>query len=155
MKFQWVESFIHEYKTYLPQEEAMYFHAFNLARLHMARAEFQKIPGLLLGIYTRDTFHELDSRVMLIQAYYELDEFQMIEYQLENFKKVLQRKEVLMYHQKNYNNFRRYFLKLIKIAPGNQTALKLLLEKVENEPQIINKDWLLEKIIATPTHSSN
>ncbi len=140
---QWIENFIHTYKSLVPEHHRTAFYQYNLAKLFFARGEYKQSTQALHQINIADLFTDLDARVILIKSYYELGELEYLEHLLDSFKQSLQRKEVLTYHKKNYSNFIRLTRKLInrKTQEGNTKLMKAI-----NEAEILTeRDWLLEK----------
>lgn len=146
--FEWTHTFIEEYKTKLPKENAQDFYTYSLGKYFFAKQEFRQVIRLLRPIYFSDLFIHLDAKVTLIKAYYEADEFQDIEYLLDSFKHFLRRKELLTYHKKNYTQFSRLCGRLMRLEPGKKVAVDKLREEITSAEILTDREWLLEKLAA-------
>ena len=95
---------------------------------------------------TNDVFYLLGSKVLLAKAYYELDEADTLQSLIESFNKLLTRKKLLTpRHILMHNNFLKMLKKLM--ACTKQKA-PLLLAKLEQQENIVERNWLLEKVKA-------
>lgn len=101
---------------------------------------------ILFQLHIKDTFTNLDAKVMLIKAYFELEDFRALESQLENFRKFLRRKEMLSYHRKNYLNFQKYVQQMIRLKAFDATKRQALRQDIEQEEMLSDRDWLLERL---------
>lgn len=150
-EFAWAADFIAEYRHQLPPESREDYHSYNLARLHLANGKYPEVVRILTRLHIDDPFTHLDARIILIKAYYELGEYQLIEYLLDNLKHILRRKEFLTYHKKNYTaftNFTRRLLNLPASAPGSHPSRQhqKLMAEVQSVGLLSEQDWLLEKL---------
>ena len=99
----------------------------------------------------KDTDHNdllinLFSKTLLLKIYFELKEFQLLNSFLEAFKIYLQRKKVIGYHKENYQKIIYYTQQLMKLNPYDKKAKIQLQERIENEQELLEKDWLLERL---------
>lgn len=145
-EFEWVAGFIVEYRQFLPTEQADAFFEYNQARLQFARGDFKGVVRQLRGFYSRDLFTDLDARITLIKALYELEEQTEVENQLSNFRQVVRRRELLAYHRQNYLAFRLYLTRLMNLQPMDRTARAELITQVRSEERLVDREWLLEKL---------
>lgn len=145
-EYEWVDKFNYTYRKWLPADYQDSFYHFNNAKLYLATKEYSKVVKTLNRIDTKDVFTLLGARVMQVKAQYELGEFQLIEYLLDNFKQLLRRKEVLTYHKRNYSNFVKFTSRLIRLKPGDQKAQKKLETEILAAEILTEREWLLAKM---------
>ena len=150
-EFAWAEDFIGSYQEKLPEENRVDFHAYNLARLHHANGNFQEVVRILNRLYIQDPFTHLDGRIILIKAYYELGEYKLIEYLLDNLKHHLRRKEFLTYHKKNYKAFTGFTRRLLNLPDFKKAQRQKLAEEIRAAELLTEREWLMEKLGVEPT----
>jgi hypothetical protein len=85
----------------------------------------------------------LRSRILQIRAGFELEEFRLIESQLENLRQLLSRKKELAYHREAYRNFERFLRRLMALSPDDDR--EAFLSELEGTEIVAEKDWLEEK----------
>ncbi len=145
-KFEWTEWFIQEYGSKLHpsvRESAMNF---TLALLHQRKKEFEKVVPLLNVIEYDDVAFGLAAKALLAAAYYELDEFDVLESHIDAFKVFLsRRKDIPEVRRKNYLLHLRYLNRLIRIIPGDRSAIDKYVAELKAEGKVINAEFLLEK----------
>ena len=143
-RFDSVEDFIEGYRTALPPNFQYDYHRYCLAELQLARGDFQQVLRTLRFVQIKDRLAHLRARILQIKAAYELGEFSMVEYQLDNLRQLLRRKKDLAYHKGHYVDFERLARKLVSLGPNAEQRAKL-----ENEiagfQGMAEMDWLLEK----------
>jgi hypothetical protein len=146
-EFEWVENFIEEYSNYLPESQKDSNRNFSLARLEFYRKDFNKIIELLRDIKFDNIFISLNSRIMLVIAYFELYEDDALDSLLQSFRVYVEREKALNKQFKTqYINFIKFVKRLSSIQYMGNSKLIILKEKLEESKQVANKDWILEKI---------
>ena len=149
-EYQWAENFIHEYQKYLPEDQRDTNVKFSLARLYSNMSKYDRVIELLRDInYGNEVLLNLNARSMMVAAYYELDEFDALDYFLQSFKAYVDREKSLNKNRKSeYLKFIKYVKNFIKIFPNEKEKLQKLYDNIREEPFVGNKPWLLEKINA-------
>ena len=145
-RFDWVRDFIYQYKTNLPPERGESLFSYNLARWHFERGEFDEVIPLLHQTENADLLTTLSARSMLLRTYYELDELDALEAQLDSFRLYLQRNKSIGYHRQHYLNLIRMVKKLIGLSYGNTEKLEAFKRLVQQTPALADKQWLLRKM---------
>lgn len=146
-EYTWTRAFI---ETYTPRLEARYrdsYHAYNLARLCFAEGAHHEAHQLLtrIGEYD-DTFFDLGARMMLLKIYYESGEHDALDALLTSFARHLQRKTVLGYHKKVYQNIIRLARKMLALPPGHTPARAALREEIRQTQPLAERSWLLAQL---------
>jgi len=146
-QFDWIESFILNYKNYLPASFRDNAVTFNLARLYWYQNKHDKVIEQLQEVEYEDVTYNLGSKSMLLATYYEMEEIEALYSLLDSFRVYLNRnKDIPESRRVNYKNLIKFTKKLIKIGPGDKARLKKLKEEVIETKNIASIDWLKEKI---------
>jgi len=146
-EFDWVESFIENYKERIPQKYRENAVTLNLAQLYFFKQDFEKVITLLHQVEYEDISYNLDSKMMLIVTYYETDEIEPLYHLFESFRVYLNRnKKIPQVKKKRYLNLIKYTKKLTKLIPGDKKTLAKIKKEVEDTKGIIHSKWLKEKI---------
>jgi len=140
-EYEWVEEFVEQYKTRINHEHATSFYAFSKAHLELNRKAFKAAIRALQQAEIKDLFTLLGAQVIRIKAYYELGDIDLLGYALDNFGKLLKRKDVLTYHKENYSNF----IRLTRaISNSKQANTERMRHNIEQATILTEKEWLLE-----------
>ena len=146
-EFDWVENFINEYYSKLRPDQQESNRNFCLARLEAYRKNFKKVIEHLRDTVHDNIFLSLASRTILCIAYYELEEYDPLEYALISFKAYLDREKSLKKDRKEgYYNYIKYMKKLLKAMYKNKASITQLRDEIKSTNPIVNKEWILEKI---------
>jgi hypothetical protein len=145
-EYEWVEQFIRNKSTHLPesvQENAM---SFNLANVLFSQRKYNDVIGLLQRVEYSDIVYHLGARWLLIRTYYELDAQKALESLLESFRIYLLRNKVISASTKkeylSLISFTRRVLKS-KYEPEKRSNLKAKIQATQIK---LPKRWLIEKI---------
>lgn len=146
-EFSWAEYFIENYKSYVNpkfRDNAVYF---SLARLEINRDNYPKVLDYLQLINYDDVWYQLGARTMQMAAYYKLGEYDALESLLNAYKMFINREKSLTKERKTaYLNLIRFTKKLLYIIPSEKTKIQNLRKEIEENPSIVNKSWLLERV---------
>lgn len=145
-KYDWVATFLDQYKSKLDPDIREGFYAYCMARYYFATGRYAEVSALLQQVDIKEQFTDLDARVLLIKTYYELDEFGLLDYSIGNLKQQLQRKNLQSYHQAVYGNFVRSVSKLVHLRPYDKKARSAYREKLSATAAVAEKEWLLSKV---------
>lgn len=141
-----VEAFLERYRAHLPVDRRESFYQYGLAELFLAKGAFSQVIEGLNPVQFRDPLMALNARITLIKAYYELGDYDLIEYQLDSFKHFLKRKEIVSYHRDNYRAFALHCKAMIQLGPSDHPRRKGLIRRIEEEKKLVGKEWLLQKL---------
>lgn len=146
-RFEWVENFMETFKVKLNPEVKDNAYLFNKAAYHFLRKNYNKTIELLQSVqYTESRYH-LDSKVLLLKSFYELNDIVPLFSMLESFKVLIKRNKQLSDTYKNsYNAFVRMLKKLVRIKLGSKTAPSKLLLDLKKDAVVGEVTWLKEKI---------
>jgi len=146
-KFEWVQHFIDEYKSFINSDFRESAYKYNIARYHYYKKEYSEVLRLIQQIEFEDVFYNLDSRTMILKIYYEEDEIEALMSFLDSFRIFLLRnKQISSYHKKNYLNLVRFTKRLINIIPGDIVKIEKLRKELVGTSNITESAWLLQQI---------
>jgi len=145
-EYDWVENFIHEYHTYLETEYKESSYAINMASLEYGRNNLNKVLDYLQLTDHQDLLMNLSAKTLAAKTYFELNEMMLLDSHLHTMKVYIQRKKIIGYHRKNYLNFIRYLKRLVYLPTFEKEKKQILLEKIQSEEILTQKDWLIEKM---------
>jgi hypothetical protein len=147
--FEWTKQFIEDYKEHLPEEEAENAYTYNMAKLEMEQGNFSKVKRLLAFVEFPSIFYQLDSRLMLIRTYYELEDFEDLGYLLNSFRMFLRRnKKLPESRRKSYLNLIRVLQSVLRYRQGSKITWNELSALLTSYPDVAAYSWLQEKITA-------
>lgn len=142
----WAEHFIQEWTRQLDPRFKERMESFNRAKIAYAKKEYTTAIGLLQRSNYHDLLLNLGARALLLKIYVELDEYEALDSHLEAFQSYLTRKAALGYHRTNYRKLIYYTKKILQLAPSAAKARAQLQERIEAEPILTEKTWLLEQL---------
>ncbi len=148
-KYRWTEEFIQNYKKFLPEAMRDNAVSFNLAQLYFYQKKYEKVVEMLSSVEYEDFSYNLNSKVLLMTSFYEMDEIEPLFSLMESFRTYLNRhKNFPNTRRAPYTNLIRFTKKLTKIMPGDEKAISKFKDEIDNfkEGGISNIHWLREKI---------
>ncbi len=141
----WTADFIEKYSPFLEKKHRQATRSLNLARLNFVRRDFgAALQNLQLADY-KDLINNLISRTLQLKIYFESSEFDLLESHLAGMKTFIRRQSELGYHRENYLNVVKY-ARLLVALPDDEIARVALRQKIEDEPNLMEKEWFLEMI---------
>ncbi len=142
-----VESFIKNKSTLLDLKQRENALNYNLAMLNFYEKNHEDVIRFLSLVNYDDIWYNIRSRTLSIANYYELEEFDVLESQLDSFIIFLSRQKVMSENKVIiYKNFNSFLKKLLKIRPKEKEKKETLKQLILKEKQVINKTWLLDKL---------
>lgn len=143
--YEWVEQFIPQYRTTLERSYRDSAYSFNMARLKFARKDYNEALELLQHSNYHEPLLNMAAKTMSLKIYYALGEFDVLSAHLEAFIKYIRRKPGLGYHRNNYLQLARLTQKLISLNWNDKAEVQALRQKIEAEPVLTEREWLLER----------
>jgi len=138
---------IEKYGQLLKEDEKQNAINFSLARIAMNQKNWKKALEHISVIDFEDVTYNLTSRLMMANAYYELEEFDVLESLINSYSIFLHRKKYIAESKKiMYLHHLRYLRKLIKVNRNDKVKLKQIEEELNKNTMVINKGWLLQKV---------
>jgi hypothetical protein len=149
-QFDWTNSFILNYQDYLNPRIRETYVNFAYSKLKFEQKDYDEALLLLQQVDYSDIFLNLNSKVMLLKIYYELDEYDVLESFLNSFKTYVNRKkksgDLRSYHQENFLNIIRFTHKLLTYNPFSKKEKQRLKAEIEATKVLTERSWLLAQL---------
>jgi len=149
-EFDWTSNFINTYQTFLSIAHRSTYVNFSLSKLRFEEKAYDEALVLLQKVDYTDIFLNLNTKVMLMKIYYELDEYDVLESFLASFRTFVKRKkqsgELQTYHQENYLNIITFTQKLLTFNSFDKAEKKRLREEILATKLLTEREWLLEQV---------
>lgn len=146
-EYDWTGNFIHQYRDKIPEAYRENAYTYNLAKFYFYKREYSQVLRLLQQVEYDDVFYNLDSKVMLLKIYFELDEIDALDSLIDSFRIFLRRNKLISaHHRTNYLNLARFVKKLSRLRPGDHKKLHLIRSEVAATEQVADVDWLRGKL---------
>ncbi len=139
----WAAQFLKEYQPLLPVSHRQTLFNFCTMRLAYEQKDYDQALKLLRFLDYPDMLFQLSARIIQLKIYHEIDEFDLLQSQLDALRTFLQRKKVMGYHKQNYMNFIKYLRKITAVNPFDKTAREHLKKEIIAEPVLTEREWLL------------
>ncbi len=145
--YVWTENFINNYKDQLPDVSKDNAVSFNMAQLYFYKKDWGKVIKYLHQVEYEDMTYNLNSKIILLCTYFELDEIEPMYSLMEAFRVYLQRNNKLpAQRRRNYLNYIRFLKKLAKLMPNDEKQKADFLLELEETPGVVSKEWLKNKV---------
>ena len=145
-EYNWINSFIHQYQSKLELKYRKSNFSYNLARFYLSQNNYGKAMELLQNVDDTDLLLNLDSKVMLLKMYYELNENEALESLLNSFHVLLHRKKGIGYHKPHYQGVIYFTRKLLYLNPNDIPAKEKLKQDILSAEILPERAWLLEQL---------
>lgn len=145
-EWEWVSSFLEQYKQFLPTKERENIYRYNQAIYFFRQPDYDKAMRLLHRVEFRDVQYNLNARRMLLRMYYELQEFDALESLLDSFRTYIHRQKDLGYHREHYLNLIAIVKKMLRQNLQNKAVKTQIRREVEAAKALAEKKWLLEQL---------
>lgn len=143
---EWVENFMLEYKERLniSYREATY--SLNAARLAFIKNNYDNALVLLQSADYDDLISHMTAKILQMKIYYELEEWDSLDYLLQALRIFIYRKRHIGYHYKIWQNIISYTRRIRQTNPYNKTAMEKLRKRIKAEKMLPEREWLLSKL---------
>jgi len=145
-KLDWAKKFISQYAILLPIENRENIALLCSAQIEFSLHNFNKVLSILSNVEFNDVNDNLLARSLTVCAYYNLSEWNALEFFLEAFAKFVKRNTGLSNEVKtSWFNFIK-FTKILIQAHFRNVTKKQLLEKLKSYNTIYYETWLTVKV---------
>ena len=145
-EWDWAEAFLEQYKNHLPLKERENIYRYNLAIFYFRKPDYDKAMPLLQQVTFQDVLYNLNARTMLLQIYYELEEFDALDSLLDSFRAFIRRHKELGYHKENYTNLISFVRQMRSLPPNAHKEKQQLKNEIEATASLAEKRWLLRQL---------
>ena len=153
-EYKWTIAFIEDYHTLIAEELRDGAYLYNKANYFYESGQLAKASELLVQQNFSDIFYNMSARHLLLKIFFDQDEFEALDYQIESFRIYLMRNKIISASNKSSNiNFLKVMRRLSVakrdkefVAREISSKRKATIEKAigRYEP-LANKNWLTEK----------
>ena len=140
------ERFSNEYYSSLRKEERNSALNFNQALIGYHKKDFDTALRSLQEVDFKDHLFNLAAKVIQMKIYFESEDFDLLDSHLDAMQMYILRKKVIGYHKTNYKNIIKMTRKMLKIKPGDTSALNVLKGEIDNTEVLTEKKWLLNQL---------
>jgi len=149
-EFKWAKKILKKYYDFLPANLKHEVIDFNMGIISFFQKDYQKAINYLFPLPTINLSHDINRRIFIMEAYYELDaDYKETTHTLfRAFEKYIREHKSLTAKSKtSYKNFIRTLINLYRIKHKvTKMQLSNLKQKLETQKLNSNKSWLLEKV---------
>ncbi|HRI58164.1 MAG TPA: hypothetical protein PK228_00495, partial [Saprospiraceae bacterium] len=145
-EFGWVYKFLHDFAPFLPENHREGAFNFNIARYCYDTGDYRQAMQHLLRMEYDDVLQNLAAKTLLSKIYYELDETDALENQLDSIQIYLRRKKVLGYHKDNYTAFVRFMRKMLGLNHNSIAEKENLRREIGQAPTLTEREWFLKRL---------
>ena len=147
-ELDWVEHFIENYKGYLEGDLKEDTIQLCKAILEFNKKNYAEVLEKLTYVKFKDSIYGIQARCLLLQSYYELEEYEELFFNLVNSLTVyLKRsKDISDAFKEPFANFVKYSNKLQMVRNKPNGNIQSLKETLDKEAFIHSKLWLTEKL---------
>ncbi len=142
-EFAQAESFVQNHIIFLNEVFAKSCLHFNLARIQFEKSNYKECLRELLYVdFSNDSFYSLNSKVILIKAYFELKETDALFSLFTSFREYIKKNKVFSEAAKT--NCLEFIKKASKIYGATKSKIPGILGALESTP-MVEKSWLIQK----------
>ncbi len=146
-ELDWVEQFIEEFAPYIQKDQA---DTIRLCKsiLYLNQEKYEDVLQELAQIKFNNIYYGVQARAILLQAYYELEEYEELFFNLSNsFGVFLHRnKSLSTQHKKSLSNFLHFAKRLQKAKNEYRLDTTELKNNIQACAELAYKSWLLKKV---------
>jgi len=162
-EWEWTRAFLEEQKVHLHSTHRNNAYTYNLANYFYETNAFSKALKLLQAVVYTDPYYNLAGRSLLLRIYFEKDDVEALDAQLQSFRIFLARSRQLSSYQKEVNlNFVRMTKKAQKLrelyVPSKtlEQASKIDALKTQLFKQpMVHREWLVKQLEQLPVQFNN
>jgi len=145
-ELEWAESFTIKYAPHLRKKDRQSAYSFNLSLISFYQANFSLALEHIQDADFKDHLIYLAAKNLQCKIYFELSEFDALDFLLSTLKAYITRNKILGYHRESYLNTITFYNKLNKLNQFDSSRVLKLKKQIENEKVLLDKNWFIEKI---------
>jgi hypothetical protein len=120
---------------------------YSMALFHFFQKNFEEVLPLLQQTEYFHIFYKIGSKKLLIETYYELREWDLLDSAMNAFRVFIHRNEELSdLHKKNNQHFINFLYKLVTADSINAQRIARLKKQLNEMQGIAERQWLEEKL---------
>lgn len=144
-EYQWVNQFIESHKVKIKSAHPEEDYQFVKARYYYETEKYKECIQLIAISRPQDLLNNLSMRVLQCKAYYEMDEYEMIDLTIHNASLYLHRHKSKTYQYSLFKNFFKLLKKILQSSHTIKGTAKLSQELIETK-LVAERPWLTKLI---------
>ena len=144
-EFSWASDFLNSFTHQLEEDIRDNTERFARAQLGYAQQDYDTAMPLLVQVDFKHPVYNLLAKTLLLKIYFELDEFDLLESQVDSMLTYIRRKTLSDLHRNNFNNIARLTRQLSRLGP-NRKKKETLRQKIQDTSPLSEKKWLAEQL---------
>lgn len=145
-EYDWIQRFIDTHTNQLEDDIRENTESFARARLAYEQKDYNTGMPLLAQVDFKHPVYNIMAKTLQLKIYYEIDEYDAMDSQLDSMTTYLRRKTLSDLHKDNFGNIVRFVRRVSRLAPGDRKKKAELREQIENATPLTEKKWLLEQL---------
>lgn len=147
-RFKYAEDFIKDYSKYFNPKFKKDIINYYQSLLMFSKGSFNKSLEYSSGIRVNQSGFKKELRILKLKCFYELGYSDSLASEIDSFRRYISGEALLSKISKlNAANFSNYFSRLLKLNEKFSKKESIpLLKEIENEGNVNEKRWLIEKI---------
>ena len=145
-EFGWASDFIENYTNQLEDDIRENTENFARARLAYEQKDYDTGMPLLAQVDFKHPVYNIMAKTLQLKIYYEIDEYDAMDSQLDSMTTYLRRKTLSDLHKDNFGNIVRFVRRMSRLNPGDRKKKAELKAQIDNTSPLTEKKWLLEQL---------
>lgn len=142
-----VKNFIYKYKPELNKKFRNNYFNYCLAQYEFSMKNYEASLGLIAKIKYDELYIKLNSKILQMQNFYEMNLETSLVAALENFRHFLNNNKMIPADRKvTYLNFHKYLNRIYASRNKNDPdEMRFIMKSLKENKDVIKKNWLIEK----------
>lgn len=145
-EYLWAASFIERNTSQLEEDIRENTESFARARLAYEQKDYDTGMPLLAQVDFKHPVYNILAKTLQLKIYYEIDEYDAMDSQLDSMTTYLRRKTLSDLHKDNFGNIVRFVRRISRLTPGDGKKKSELRAQIEATSPLTEKKWLLEQL---------
>jgi len=145
-EYEWANHFLEEHSVKLEEDLRENTENFARARLAYEQKNYSHAMPLLVQVDFKHPVYNLIAKTLLLKIYFELDEYDAMDSQLDSMTTYIRRKKIADIRRDNFNNIVRFVRQLSRVPPGDKAKIAELRARIKAATPLTEKKWLLEQV---------
>lgn len=145
-EYDWISRFIDTHTDQLEDDIRENTESFARARLAYEQKDYDTGMPLLAQVDFKHPVYNIMAKTLQLKIYYEIDEYDAMDSQLDSMTTYLRRKTLSDLHKDNFGNIVRFVRRISRLKPGDRKKKAELKEQIEKATPLTEKKWLLEQL---------
>lgn len=146
-EYTWTKAFISDYGSMIALEFQINAVQYAKALMSFYLKDYKDVLEHIHNMTVMDLSYELNSKVLMITTYFEMQEVDALDSLLDSFYVYLNRRKDITQNRRDiYLNLISFTRRFMNLAPSDKAGHQKLLDKLDDTKIIGSRAWLKEKI---------